>query len=181
MQVFFRGLIDEEDEVKSNAAYGIGVLFEGTKENVAIHIPQTLQLLHPLFGGDKNTNMQDNACGAVCRLISAQSGSIPLDHVIPVILSSLPLAHDEEEYTAVFKALLPLLQQGNPLLVEALPKLLSLFATVLKKDILKSKTKNSIVDFLKNFHSSNPEQFNGSLGMLSPSDSQILAQIINLR
>lgn len=112
MNLFMRGLEDSEDEVKSNAAFGVGVLCTHSKSASASYYPQLLQLLHPLFN-ESTTNMKDNACGALCRMMLANLEQVPLEHVLPTVLDSLPLTKDYEENRPIFQLLINLLNSGN--------------------------------------------------------------------
>ena len=65
-----------------------------------------LLALHPLFGSEEEDAVKDNAAGSVARLVSAaagqagQAGLVPLDRVLPVLLSALPLKEDLEVWRA---------------------------------------------------------------------------------
>ena len=73
-----------------------------------------LQRMHPLFTNQPVPEVTDNACGAVCRMITAGGAQLPLDKVLPVLLSALPLQKDFIENETVFKTLLGLIREGNP-------------------------------------------------------------------
>jgi hypothetical protein len=47
----------------------------------------------------------DNACGAVARIISSAPQAVPLQHVLPVLLTALPLREDHEEDATVWTCL----------------------------------------------------------------------------
>lgn len=177
LKIFLNGLGDEEDEIKSNAAYGIGVLFQNSTDlsQLSLQIPQILNLLQHLFKGDRSNNMQDNACGAVCRMITAYPTGIPLDLVIPVILKALPLCQDDEEYTPVFKALLPLIINGNQILLESLPKLMSLFSHCLSKKTVNKKAKMLITEFLCHLRNVQNEKFLVLVNQMHPNEAQIIS------
>lgn len=134
MNLFLKALRDEEEEVRSNAAYGAGVLVlhsELVAETLAFY-PKLLQLLHPLFTDESGiSNVKDNACGALCRMVLKSAESVPLDHAIPLILDCLPLKNDFEENRPVFKTLVMLLNAGNPLMLKEIGRVISIFAAVL--------------------------------------------------
>jgi hypothetical protein len=117
MQLFMKGMQDPEDEVRSNAAFGAGVLCTHSTSDVTGYYPQLLPLLHPLFNPNTPTNMQENACGALCRMILRHQALVPLDVCLPILLQSLPLKKDYEENRPVFKALIKLLQDGNSFVI----------------------------------------------------------------
>ena len=57
-------------------------------------------------------NSSDNACGAVGRLILTSPHLVPLEHVLPVLMSGLPLVKDHLEYAPIVRALLLIVQDS---------------------------------------------------------------------
>jgi hypothetical protein len=90
-------------------------------------------------------NVSDNACGAVGRIILASPQLVPLSHVIPVLMTGLPLVKDYLEYTPVVKALLLVVKEN---LAEVnMTWLLSFIAdTAVDYD---ANTQVDVVEFLK--------------------------------
>ncbi|KAJ3320734.1 hypothetical protein HDV06_005027 [Boothiomyces sp. JEL0866] len=131
LQFFMKGLQDTEDEVKSNSAFGIGVLITHTTADVTSSYPIILQMLHPLFNPNSETNMQDNACGCLCRMIIKHPLSVPLDLALPAVLGCLPLTKDYAENRPIFKALIDQLKANNEYLMAQLPRIFDIFAHVL--------------------------------------------------
>ena len=132
-----RALKDEESEVLSNAAFAIGILIEYSEANLAAHLGHILQALHPLFVVALNApaprlNAKDNAAGAVARIIIRYPNAIPLDQVLPVFLSALPLKNDHLENRPVFRAIFNLFTTNGALLYGFLDQLLPVFAYVLE-------------------------------------------------
>jgi hypothetical protein len=56
--------------------------------------------------------VSDNACGAVGRIILTSPQLVPLGHVLPVLMTGLPLVKDYLEYTPVIKALLLVVKEN---------------------------------------------------------------------
>ena len=72
---------------------------------------QILQLLYPFFScSNSKTNITDNACGCVARMILKAPDSVPLEHVLPPFFANLPLKSDFEENEPVFQCIFYLLQ-----------------------------------------------------------------------
>lgn len=46
------------------------------------------QALHPLFGEGENAGTRDNACSAVCRMLTSAGDVLPLDQVLPVLMGA---------------------------------------------------------------------------------------------
>ena len=49
-----------------------------------------MQALHPLIQDTEHAATQDNAAGAVGRMLSSMPAQLPLDQVLPVLLSEHP-------------------------------------------------------------------------------------------
>lgn len=113
-------LADEDDNVKRNAAFTIGVCCEGLGELVVSQYPQILSTISPLFQIDSSASDQsaacvDNAAAAVSRMITTCPQAVqPMNQVLPVLLKALPLKNDMTENETVYKCLLGLLQANHP-------------------------------------------------------------------
>lgn len=112
------GLADEDDNVKRNSAFCLGLCCESLKEHATADYPTILQALGNLFGQEAQTDTAgaaiDNAAAAVARMIMASPTHVPMDQVMPVFLRVLPLKTDMTENETVFKCLLGLLQMKHP-------------------------------------------------------------------
>ncbi|PVU92036.1 hypothetical protein BB559_003865 [Furculomyces boomerangus] len=116
-QLFITGMNDPEIEVKSNSSYGIGLLVYYVKIDWTSHLPAILQCLAKLFEISSNTsNIIDNACGAVARIIMGASSTniIPYNEVLPVWLANLPLKADHQEDEPVYDCLVGLIEHNQP-------------------------------------------------------------------
>jgi hypothetical protein len=80
----FAGMSDSDSEVRSNAAFFIGVLLQNGNITAYPYFGKALQLLAPMFTDAKGTlpNLLDNACGAVARMILAAPNVVPIPEVI---------------------------------------------------------------------------------------------------
>eukprot|EP00921_Rhytidocystis_pertsovi_P007714 GHVQ01012772.1.p1 GENE.GHVQ01012772.1~~GHVQ01012772.1.p1 ORF type:complete len:1081 (-),score=182.94 GHVQ01012772.1:633-3875(-) len=115
IQPVLNGVNEKDDlDLKRNASYAAGVLVEvvpslcTTGETV-----QFLKAFHPVFLYNRdeiNTKehlVLDNAIAALARFMMASSPSqIPLEELLPVFLSQLPLREDDEECDTVMKGLI---------------------------------------------------------------------------
>ncbi|CAK9438466.1 uncharacterized protein LODBEIA_P26900 [Lodderomyces beijingensis] len=139
---------DKSIEVKGNAAYGIGLLVEYSTEDVSSLYPQILELLfHLLSKADSQSSSVDdeeardvvnrayaNASGCVSRMILKNQQAVPLEHVVPALLSHLPLETGLEENTPIFEAIIKLYETNNETIVSQTPKVVDIFAKVFKAD-----------------------------------------------
>lgn len=75
--------------------------------------PTILTALHPLFHHQPLPNTTDNAAGAVARLMLVHPDAMPMEQVLPVLFSALPLKADYEENGPVFECLFQLFHSNN--------------------------------------------------------------------
>ncbi|CAM9175169.1 unnamed protein product [Pylaiella littoralis] len=141
-------LVDSSAGVRRNAAFCAGTLAQGGGEAVVPYYLELLQALHPLFSlTSKGTegSVVDNAAAAVARMIMAAPGAVPMDQVLPVFLSALPLKSDRSENEAVYTCLLGLVHLRHP---EALRLLESIMTVVAKALTPAAKVQDEIQDTL---------------------------------
>ena len=90
-------------ETKSNAAYAVGqLIYHSTASE--IYLPSfnnILAKLEPLLHTQRARTL-DNACGCVSRMIMAHPDRVPVDEILPVLVSLLPLKEDYEENKPIF-------------------------------------------------------------------------------
>ncbi|KAG8196440.1 hypothetical protein JTE90_012265 [Oedothorax gibbosus] len=103
--VFLTGMRDENEEIRSNAVYGLGVLAENAGELVFDQYPLYLQSLSNMITTEEDQRAKDNICGAVARLIKTNINGASVPEVFPVFLQNLPLKLDLEEMESVFMCL----------------------------------------------------------------------------
>ncbi|TBU45281.1 ARM repeat-containing protein [Dichomitus squalens] len=136
IDLFYRALSDEEPEVQCNAAFATGLLIEYSNVDLSPQYLTILGALRPIFEVPADApaaklNARDNAVGAVARMIVKNTAALPLDQVLPVFLSALPLRNDYLENRPVFRAVFHLFNTQPAVLHPHLDKLLHVFAFVL--------------------------------------------------
>ncbi len=137
LSVLARALGDESAEVRSNAAFASGAMIEWSDINLTGQYVALLQALQPYFAFTTPTaskdemNARDNATGAVARMITKSSESLPLDQVLPMFIGALPLKNDTIENRAVFDAIFHLFEQRPDTVMPFVDQLLPVFAYVL--------------------------------------------------
>eukprot|EP01038_Epipyxis_sp_PR26KG_P004790 gene4790-6717_t len=136
------GLSDTMEGVRRNSAFCIGVLVEAIGLPLSSEFIPLLQLLHPLCSRKENQKASDaggadidNALSTVCKMIKVGSlntpNLVPIPHVLPVILNSLPLRDDLGEGPVVYECIASLLNNNDPTAQANLPNILSLYAETL--------------------------------------------------
>ncbi|KAK3844617.1 MAG: armadillo-type protein [Linnemannia gamsii] len=152
-----KGLSDEEEEVRSNAAFAIGALCQNTTIDLSSQYPALLSALYPLFQGQDLSNVTDNACGAVARMIMKHPNVVPVEQVLPVFVQALPLKIDFEENEPVYKLLFSLIRSQNAWIFANLPQLLTVFADVLPREgELKPATRLEMIEIVKQLNQQFP-------------------------
>jgi len=137
LELFHRALSDPEYEVLSNAAFATGLLVEYSDVDLSPQLGHVLQVLHPLFinipqdAPVTRLTAKDNATGAVGRIILRYSNSVPLQQVLPIFISALPLKNDPLENRPVFRALFHLFKTNGAAMYPYMDQLLAVFAYVL--------------------------------------------------
>ena len=130
LKILLHRLGDENKEVTANAAFGLGnlVQFSLRTEEIINAYNQILAKLEPMLQ-DKPSRQLDNAAGCVSRMIMKHKDRVPLDHVLPVLLSVLPLEEDFEENAPVYKMIVGLcaLKAGMLSILSLLTRFNSLF------------------------------------------------------
>eukprot|EP00903_Cladosiphon_okamuranus_P009337 g8905.t1 len=127
-------LVDSSAGVRRNAAFCAGTLAQGGGEVVVPYYLELLQALHPLFAlTSKGTEggVVDNAAAAVARMIMAAPAAVPMDQVLPVFLSALPLKSDRSENEAVYTCLLGLVHLKHPEALRLLDSIMMVVANAL--------------------------------------------------
>ncbi|CAG8543469.1 8474_t:CDS:2, partial [Ambispora gerdemannii] len=163
LTLFMKALTDENDEVRSNAAYAIGLLCQYTTVNITPQYNNILAALHPLFIKKSTTNVTDNACGAVCRMMLAHPEAVPIDQVLPVLIQTLPLKQDYQENEPVYRCIFQLFRANNNIVLNHITDLLNVFAQVLSppEDQLLEATRNELIELIRALHHQFPDIVNG--------------------
>ncbi|KAF7724391.1 hypothetical protein EC973_001116 [Apophysomyces ossiformis] len=134
LQLFLKACGDEEQGVKSNAAYALGMLVANSQIDLSSQYPAILTALHPLFHDQSLPNTTDNATGAVARLILAHPEAVPLDQVLPVFANALPLKADFAENEPVFECLFQLFRSNNSFVLSHISQFRQIFTHVLSDE-----------------------------------------------
>jgi hypothetical protein len=179
-KLLMKRLSDEDPETKSNAAYAIGqLIYNSTASNVYLpHYEDILSKLEPLLRTQRARTL-DNACGCVTRMIMAHADHVPLDEILPVLVSLLPLKEDFEENEPIFKCITTMCKstfenlrsqtltssdlQEHPIIIGLTPKLLPVFNSVLGDPLeqLDLETRQKLIQTVKFIQSKNASLLNG--------------------
>ncbi|KAG8884617.1 hypothetical protein FRB98_002297 [Tulasnella sp. 332] len=159
LQITFAALSDEDSEVRSNAAFAAGVLIENSDADISadfqyMHI---LNALKPMFiVNDASTSPElhgrDNAAGAVSRMILKNSSALPLDQVLPVLYSALPLKNDYLENTPMYRGIFHLFRTNEAMMMNFVDVLVPAFGLVLAPDAGEQLTEEIRAELIQLIH-----------------------------
>eukprot|EP01098_Paradermamoeba_levis_P015297 TRINITY_DN7680_c0_g1_i2.p1 TRINITY_DN7680_c0_g1~~TRINITY_DN7680_c0_g1_i2.p1 ORF type:complete len:339 (-),score=83.82 TRINITY_DN7680_c0_g1_i2:9-1025(-) len=165
------GLEDVDPQLQRNSAYCCGILCQFGGNEAASHYEQILSKLRPLFEKNAPADVRDNASGATARMIITNPQLVPLNIVLPVLLSALPTTSDFEPNRPIFRSILMLFQANNQAIFPHLPQIISIFGQVLGKPEVETEIQTDMVFLLKNLVKQFPNQMLQTINSL-PSEIQ---------
>ncbi|XP_029142277.1 importin-4-like, partial [Protobothrops mucrosquamatus] len=154
---------DEDQEVRSNAVFGLGVLTEHGKEAMYEHYPKILALLSNLIAQERNNRVTDNVCGAVARMLMTNPGGMPVEQVFPVLLRALPLREDFEEYKTVYRCVAFIYQNDPSQVLQQIPEIVRSSGPVLGCKNLPTEARNLLLTLLGSLSARCPAEFQTAL------------------
>ncbi|XP_074644690.1 importin-4-like [Tubulanus polymorphus] len=157
MPLINAAISDEDDEVRSNAAYALGVVTANAGQVMYSKYPKVLHQLIGILQKESNVRVVDNCCAAMCRLIMANFDAVPINEVLPIVTSCLPLKEDFEENKTVFTCLWKLFEADHSSIKGELPKIFTAIAHVLQTDQIKLDTQEVLVLMVRTAHQRLPE------------------------
>ncbi|GFN80012.1 importin-4 [Plakobranchus ocellatus] len=172
--VFTRMARDEDEEVRSNSVFALGLLAVNGGQVMVGQYPDILKTLFAIMNSESNPRVMDNICAAVCRMIWHSPQSVPLAQVFPVVMQLLPLKEDLEENVTVFTCVMKLYSENIPELAQYIPKLLNIATVVARSDELKDETQKMLVQFVKNVKDHYPAEFDQVRASLEPEAGAVL-------
>ncbi|XP_057291886.1 importin-4-like [Hydractinia symbiolongicarpus] len=155
-------LQDEDDEVRSNSAFALGVLAENAKDAAIWLYGNMLQVMFGLLSNQQQPPLvQDNICGAVSRMILTAPQALPMDQVLPVLVGCLPVKEDERENETVTKCFLQLYSSNTSMLLPYMEKLIPWFIASVKdeKSGLETETREKVKMVVSDIQTKYPTEF----------------------
>lgn len=178
LPLFLESIKDKSEEVRSNAAFGIGVLAENAGESLFRQYPVILQALSTMMSKETDARAKDNICGAIARLIMTNREGIPMKQVFPVFLQFLPLTTDLEENYTIYKCINELFVAQCEDVFQNLPQILKLIGTVLPTSQITNETSLQLQYLVKCVHREYPDDFNSVLQNMPNECAEVLKQAV---
>jgi hypothetical protein len=79
--VFYQYLLDDDEEVRTNACFGMGVLCIVANQQLLGQYETILNRLSQVLIKETNIRMIDNICSCLCRMIVVSTTHVPLGQV----------------------------------------------------------------------------------------------------
>jgi hypothetical protein len=177
-----RCMAEEDSRVRRNTAFCAGVMAESAGEGAIPHFMELLQALAPAFAPDRSSGqaeqgVQDNAASAVARIIMIKPDAVPLDQVLPALISVLPLKVDMNENKPVYRCVLGLITMGHPAATQQLPAILEVLGRALRENRVQDEIKVQIAQGLAQVAQS--PQFSSALAQVSAESQTSLGHAIS--
>ncbi|KAL3422058.1 karyopherin-like protein [Phlyctema vagabunda] len=164
LKLLIHRLSDEDAETKSNAAYATGLLIFHSTDS-ATYLPSfntILTKIEPLLH-TQHARTLDNAAGCVSRMIMAHQDKMPISDIMSVLVEILPLTEDYEENKPIYECIIGLLEQQEPTVMQLLPKLIPIFASVMGEpaEQLDMETRKKMIHIVKLIAQKQPDMIKG--------------------
>ena len=177
LTIFLNYTTDPDDEVRSNSVFGIGMYASHAVPDVIAHYPAILQNVSALLTPEQEPRVVDNAMAAVARMILTSPDSVPLDQILPVLVSNLPLKKDFQENKTIYECISKLVQVNTPAIIANLSPLLVVFAADLSVNSkLTMEDKTLIVLSVQYLNQNFANEMQQAAAGLSPDQLSILQQ-----
>lgn len=126
-----------------------------------IHYPKILKALLKACVREQPGSARDNISGALARMIVANLKSIPLDLVLPRLMSCLPISIDFSESVIVLKALRMLYEDAHSSVIKYLEHMLLITIQMLHKEhVTEPECTEDGAEFVRKIKRTYPEVFN---------------------
>ena len=79
--VFYQYLLDEDEEVRTNSCFGMGVLCQAAQQQLLGQYETILSRLSQVLSKETDRRMIDNVCSCLCRMMVVSPKHVPLNQV----------------------------------------------------------------------------------------------------
>ncbi|XP_068697755.1 importin-4-like isoform X2 [Montipora foliosa] len=179
--VYMTSLRDEDDEVRSNTIYGLGLLAFYGGDIILPHYQTILEALLVILSQNQPPRVVDNICGAVSRMMMAHRNSLPLEKVFTGLLQCLPLKEDFEENDPVYSCIIELFSDQHPLIRQYLGQILVVFSQVLPSSTLQEGIRCGLISMIQTIQRQSPQRFQNILAELPQENAQVLMTAATLQ
>lgn len=166
LPVLVAGVKDSDSEVRNNSVFGLGALAQAAGPLIVQDYPMMLSLFSNLLGKESDRRVIDNLCAALCRMIMSNKDAVPLEQVVPALLTCLPLKEDLEENKTIYSCLVMLYSQDPTFIVRHMKPIVISSSQVIGTKGLDLETQANVVMLMRQFAQNNSAEFEGAMRSL---------------
>eukprot|EP01124_Arcella_intermedia_P013089 TRINITY_DN1949_c0_g1_i1.p1 TRINITY_DN1949_c0_g1~~TRINITY_DN1949_c0_g1_i1.p1 ORF type:complete len:1078 (+),score=300.19 TRINITY_DN1949_c0_g1_i1:190-3234(+) len=180
MQIALAVMRDPHPPTQSNACYLCGITCEIGGAAAVKFYTDIFNLLGTLLQQVGCPELVDNSCAVIARIISTSAASVPLplDQLLPTLLSNLPLKKDFNENKVVYGAIHNLFKAQHPMIAPLIPKIIHLYSVQLNNPTIQNEVKEEMAAMVKAISLQFPQQFTGLAQTLSPEQQQTISKCL---
>ncbi|KAM6900784.1 importin-4 [Xenentodon cancila] len=166
LPVLVAGVKDSDAEVRNNSVFGLGCLAEAAGPIVISDYPMMLSVFSNMLAKESDLRVIDNLCAALCRMIMSNVGAVPLEQVVPALVTRLPLKEDLEENKTVFNCLALLYKHSPGLVVKLMKPIVAASSHVVGNKDVDEETQSMSLSLMKEFAQNHGADFQAAVTSL---------------
>ncbi|XP_071341870.1 importin-4 [Trachinotus anak] len=171
LPVLVAGVKDSDPEVRNNSVFGLGCLAQAAGPIVVSDYPMMLSVFSNLLAKESDSRVIDNLCAALCRMIMSNTDAVPLEQVVPALVSHLPLKEDLEENKTVFSCLAMLYTHSPALMVKLMKPIVTASSHVLGNENVDEGAQKTVATLIAQFSQHHSADFQSAV-MSLPGEQQ---------
>ena len=103
LQILLKNSKTDDSGLNRNISYAMGILADNSGPMLSQHIPACLEALNTMYAASSEQDSKDNIVSASCRLMQYYANQVPLEAMLPFVLSKIPFTGDVNENETVLK------------------------------------------------------------------------------
>ncbi|KAM4543425.1 importin-4 [Fundulus diaphanus] len=171
LPVLVGGVRDGDAEVRNNSVFGLGCLAQAAGPLIVSDYPMMLSVFSNMLGKESDLRVLDNLCAALCRMIMSNVDAVPLEQVVPALVSHLPLKEDQEENQTVLNCLTLLYKHSPALVVKVMKPVVAASCHVVGHKDVNQETQSCAVALMKELAQKHGAEFQAAAASL-PAEQQ---------
>uniref|UniRef100_A0A3Q2P7D8 Importin 4 n=1 Tax=Fundulus heteroclitus TaxID=8078 RepID=A0A3Q2P7D8_FUNHE len=166
LPVLVAGVKDGDAEVRNNSVFGLGCLAQAAGPLIVSDYPMMLSVFSNMLGKESDLRVIDNLCAALCRMIMSNVDAVPLEQVVPALVSHLPLKEDQEENQTVLSCLTLLYKHSPALVVKVMKPVVAASCHVVGHKDVNQETQSCAVALMKELAQKHGAEFQAAAASL---------------
>ncbi|KAM4718344.1 importin-4 [Anableps anableps] len=179
LPVLVAGVKDSDPEVRNNSVFGLGCLAQAAGPLVVSDYPMMLSVFSNMLSKETDLRVIDNLCAALCRMILSNMDAVPLEQVVPALVSHLPLKEDQEENQTVFNCLTLLYKHSPVLVVKLMKPIVAASCHVVGHKDVDKETQSTVVSLMKELAQKHGAEFQTAAAFLPAEQQAKLAAAVS--